>query len=99
MKIRNRKLGGSWNPKGFKGIAIINGQQFTLGGGDSTNNGVNFYSSSDGTVYFEPSQPGVTYDVLLKFTQDEWQYNGEILQGDGIVDEVNHTIQFKLLST
>ena len=97
--IRNRKLSDSWNPFGFNGIAIINGQQFTLGDGGSTNNGVTYYSTSNGTVYFEPSQPGVTYDVLLKFTQDEWQYNGEILEGDGIVDEVNHTIQFKLLST
>ena len=99
VEIRNRKLGDSWNPLGFNGIAIINGEQFTLGDGRSTNNGVTYFSTSNGTVYFQPSEPGVTYDVLLKFTQDEWQYNGEMLQGDGIVDEVNHTIQFKLLST
>lgn len=97
--IRNRKLDDSWNPLGFNGIAIINGEQFTLGDGYSTNNGVTYYSTSNGSVYFEPSQSGVTYNVLLKFTEDEWQYNGEIIEGNGIVNAVNRTIQFKLLST
>lgn len=96
MLIRNRKLDDSWNPLGFNGIAIINGEQFTLGDGYSTNNGVTYYSTSNGTVYFEPSEYNVVYNVLLKFTEDEWQYNNEILEGDGIVNEANRTIRFAL---
>lgn len=96
MVIRNRKLDDGWNPLGFNGIAIINGEQFTLGDGYSTNNGVTYYSTSNGSVYFEPSETGVIYDVLLKFTENEWQYNNEILEGNGIVDETNHTIHFQL---
>ena len=94
--IRNRKLGEGWNPWGFNGIAIINGEQFPLGDGRITNNGVTIYSESSGVSYFEPSETGVVYDVSLKFTEDEWPYNGEILDGRGIVDETNHTIHFRL---
>lgn len=96
MVIRNRKLDDGWNPNGFNGVAIINGRQFNLADGNHTENGVTYYSTSNGSVYFEPSEYDVIYNVLLKFTTDEWLYNGEILEGLGIVDEVNRTIRFSL---
>lgn len=96
VSIRNHKIGDSWNPNGFNGIAIINGEQFNLEDGYHVNNGVTYYSTSNGSVYFEPNEEGIVYDVLLKFKESEWLYNDEILEGIGIVDDMNHTIRFLL---
>ena len=96
VSIRNHKTEDSWNPNGFNGIAIINGEQFNLEDGYHVNNGVTYYSTSNGSVYFEPNEEGIVYNVLLKFKESEWLYNDEILEGIGIVDDMNHTIRFLL---
>ena len=41
-------------------------------------------------------EEGIVYDVLLKFKESEWLYNDEILEGVGIVDDMNRTIRFLL---